>query len=629
MISKDTIDKIFETVKIEEIVSDFIELKKRGVNYIGNCPFHNEKTPSLTVSATKGIFKCFGCGIGGNAIKFIMEIEHYSYPEALKFIANRYNIEIIEEQLTESQKKKKSKKEILYSIAETANNLFQKTLLESKDGKEIGLTYFKERGYNEEIIKLFELGYNSKNEMNFANNLLEKGFLAEDLVDSGLIINKRNKSYINRFKERVIFPIHSFSGRVLGFGGRAINSKSKAKYLNSPESIIYYKSKVLYGLFQSKTQISKEDNCFIVEGYTDVISMHQNGIKNVVSASGTALSLDQLKLISRITKNITLLFDGDEAGIKATYRSIDLALRESMNVKIVLFPSGEDPDSYSKSLSNEQFKSFLKKQSTGFIDYKLSISKLKKLKDPNDIVKMKRDIFSSIANIPDPLMRVEYCKIYHSKLEVAENIMLKEVSILHKKNISFNQKNKNPDIITPKNNVEKNNKLTLLEKEVLRILLNYGDLDFTYNKEKVTVSEMIINDLDADKIEFSNPLFNKLYLNLINIYNKENTVNSKHFINHKDSEIVELCVDLMSSKHSISKNWKELHNILTEREEENIKKTTEKTILALKKCHVDLKIDKIQKQIKKDNTKNVDLKKLTQLTKIKNQIAKALGRNID
>jgi len=629
MISKDTIDKIFETVKIEEIVSDFIELKKRGVNYIGNCPFHNEKTPSLTVSATKGIFKCFGCGIGGNAIKFIMEIEHYSYPEALKFIANKYNIEIIEEQLTESQKKKKTKKEILYSIAETANNLFQKTLLQSKDGQEIGLTYFKERGYNEKIIKFFELGYNSGNEINFAKNLLEKGFLAEDLVDSGLIINNRNKNYINRFKERVIFPIHSFSGRVLGFGGRAINSKSKAKYLNSPESIIYYKSKVLYGLFQSKTQISKEDNCFIVEGYTDVISMHQNGIKNVVSASGTALSLDQLKLISRITKNITLLFDGDEAGIKATYRSIDLALKDSMNVKIVLFPSGEDPDSYSKSMSNEQFKSFLKKQSTNFIDYKLSISKLKKLKDPNDIVKMKRDIFSSIANIPDPLMRAEYCKMYHSKLEVAENIMLKEVSILHKKNIIFNLKDKNPDIITPKDKVEKNDKLTLLEKEVLRILLNYGNLDFTYNKEKVTVSEMIINDLGADKIEFSNPLFNKLYLNLINIYNKENTVNSKYFINHKDSEIVELCVDLMSNKHSISKNWKELHNILTEREEENIKKTTEKTILALKKCHVDLKIDKIQKQIKKNNAKNVDLKKLTQLTKIKNQIAKALGRNID
>ena len=636
MIPKETIDKIFESVKIEEIIGDFVSLKKKGVNYIGNCPFHNEKTPSFTVSPTKGIYKCFGCGVGGNAVKFIMEIEHYSYPEALKFIAKKYNIEIVEKELTNAQKKKQGEKDALYAVTQFANTFFQNTLWQKEEGKLIAMTYFQERGFEEETIKKFELGYSGKIKDALTQNAMKSGFEENVLIKSGLSINTSNKKYIDRFHERVIFPIHSFSGRVLGFGGRSLLVNKKAKYLNSPESLIYYKSKVLYGLYQSKSSIAKENNCFIVEGYTDVISMHQNGINNVVSASGTALSLDQLKLINRITENITLLFDGDNAGVKATYRTINLALEQGMTVKVVMFPEGEDPDSYSKKNNINEFKSYLTSNSLDFVDYKIIMSKLNSLSNPKEIINSKRDIFNSIAKIPDRLIRAQYCKIYYKKLDISEEIMLKEVSRAKR---AINTTDSKDEIISAKrekkDSVERNNysitkedkRLNTLEKELIRLLLNYGNQEFTIKNERTTVAEMIINDLTADKIKFSSPELNILYERISKEIKEKGEVDTYYFIN-TNLDISDMVIDLISNKHSISENWEEKHNIFTIRENERMKKTTEKAILSLKKAHVDLQISLLQKQINTPDFTNSDIQKLSALTKIKNEIAKSLGRNV-
>ena len=636
MIPKETIDKIFESVKIEEIIGDFVSLKKKGVNYIGNCPFHNEKTPSFTVSPTKGIYKCFGCGVGGNAVKFIMEIEHYSYPEALKFIAKKYNIEIIEKELTNAQKKKQGEKDALYAITQFANTFFQNTLWQKKEGKLIAMTYFKERGFEEEIIKKFELGYSGKTKDALTQSAVKSGFEENVLIKSGLSINTTNKKYIDRFHERVIFPIHSFSGRVLGFGGRSLLVNKKAKYLNSPESLIYYKSKVLYGLYQSKSSIAKENNCFIVEGYTDVISMHQNGIDNVVSASGTALSLDQLKLINRITENITLLFDGDNAGVKATYRTINLALEHGMTVKVVMFPEGEDPDSYSKKNNINEFKSYLTSNSLDFVDYKIIMSKLNSLSNPKEIINVKRDIFNSIAKIPDRLIRTQYCKIYYKKLDLSEEIMLKEVSQARR---TINTTDSKDEIISKKiekkDSVESNNdsitkedkRLNTLEKELIRLLLNYGNQEFTIKNERTTVAEMIINDLTADKIKFSIPELNILYERIRKEIKEKGEIDTYYFIN-TNLDISDMAIDLISNQHSISENWEEKHNIFTIRENERMKKTTEKAILSLKKAHVDLQISLLQKQINTPDFTASDIEKLSALTKIKNEIARSLGRNV-
>ena len=389
MIPKNTIDEIFETVKIEEVISDFITLKKRGVNLLGLCPFHNEKTPSFTVSPAKGIYKCFGCGEGGNSVSFLMDKEHYTYPEALKYLAKKYNIEIVEEEMTVEQAKAANEKDSLYILSSFANDFFIEKLWKTNEGKTIGLNYFKERGYNNEIIKKFELGYSPKQKDSFTNTALNKLYSEDYILKSGLGFKIENTGVVDRFRERVMFPIHSFSGRILGFGGRALNPNAKAKYQNSPESPIYNKSKVLYGIFFAKNSISKKNNCFLVEGYTDVISLHQKGVENVVSASGTSLTIEQIKLINRFTKNITILFDGDSAGIKASFRGVDMILKEGMNVKVVPFPENEDPDSFAQKSSEEELSNFLDEKAIDFITYKTNV--LNAVEETNDVVRKNRD----------------------------------------------------------------------------------------------------------------------------------------------------------------------------------------------------------------------------------------------
>ena len=630
MIPKETIDKIFESVKIEEVIEDFIRLQKKGVNYIGKCPFHNEKTPSFTVSPTKGIYKCFGCGKGGNAVKFIMELEQYNYPEALKYLAKKYQIEIIEKKLTAKQKKIQDKKEHLYAVSKFANKSFQDFLWNSKEGKTICLSYFEERGFSNEIIREFELGYNPKKDGVFTELALKNGFEINTLTEVGLSIKKNNSNKnFDRFKERSIFPIHNYSGRVVGFGGRAFNSKQKAKYLNSPESPIYYKSKLLYGIFQAKQHIAKENNCYIVEGYTDVISMHMKNVKNVVAASGTALGNYQLRLINRITENITLLFDGDSAGINATNKTIDLALNEGMNINIVQFPNNEDPDSLSKKLSKHDFQKFLSENSVNFVEYKITLANFQSLNDPKEIISKKRNIFKSISYIPDSLIRAEYCKKYFSQLGVSEEVMLQEVSNIKKATNSAKfqtEIEKENNIITQKDN--KTNILYNLEKELIRLLLNYANNTFFINERKISVAEMIITDLDFDQIKFSFNIFNQIYNEVKASFLSSKYIDLKHFINHSDEDINKISIDLISEKHSISNNWKEKHKIFTLMESEKMKNTTEKAILSLKKCHVDIKIKELQKLITEGSSESSVLNQLSELTKVKTQISKSLGRNV-
>ena len=631
MIPQDTIDKIFDTVRVEEIVGDFVELKKAGVNYKGRCPFHDEKTPSFVVSPTKGIYKCFGCQKGGNSINFIQEVQGVSYPEALRYAADKYNIEIEEQELTPEQESRMSAKESQFIATKFANDYFQDILWNTEDGKVIGLSYFKERGFSEETIKKFELGYSPKKANSFGKAAIKAGYDADVLVASSLIGKNENGENYDKFKDRTIFPIHSYTGKVIGFGGRAFNPDAKSKYLNSGETLIYDKSKVLYGLNLSKQAISKADKCFIVEGYTDVISMHQNGVENVVSASGTALGPQQIQLIKRSTNNVTLLFDGDKAGVKATLRSIDLCLKAEMNVKIVSFPDGEDPDSLAKKLSTEEFHDFLEDNAVNFVDYLIEIYNLKNANDPAQIIEIKKKIIQSISEIPDVFSREEYCKIYHQKLGIDEVKLIEQVNKARARISSSTSRNLAPKkASSAKKKLDKNpeNKLQKQEEEILRLLINYGNETFIAEEVEESVAAMIINELKDDGIEFSTPIFNELYQKIIAKIEATGFISNKDFINSSKESISSLAVNLIANPHTISENWEERHKIYTGLESQKMKKTTEKAILSLKKGIVDLEIANLQKEIKEGTIEAEGIKKLSELTKVKTQIAKLLGRNI-
>ena len=631
MIPQDTIEKIFDTVRVEEIVGDFVELKKAGVNYKGRCPFHDEKTPSFVVSPTKGIYKCFGCQKGGNSINFIQELQGVSYPEALRYAADKYNIEIEEQELTPEQESRMSAKESQFIATKFASEYFQNVLWNTSEGKAVGLSYFKERGFSEDTIKKFQLGYSPKKQNSFEKAATKAGYDLEILAASSLIGKNEDGKTYDKFRERTIFTIHSYTGKVIGFGGRAFSPDAKSKYLNSGETLIYDKSKVLYGLNLSKQSISKADRCFIVEGYTDVISMHQNGVENVVSASGTALGPQQIQLIKRSTNNVTLLFDGDKAGIKATLRSIDLCLKAEMNVKIVAFPDGEDPDSLSKKLSTEEFQEYLEKSAINFVDYLIELYKLNDINDPTQVIEIKKKIIKSISEIPDVFSREEYCKIYHQKLGLEEVKLIAQVNKARSMVVSSTSRNLNPKkeaVKTKKLSRNSEDKLQKQEEEVLRLLLNYGNETFILDEEDESVAAMIINELENDGIEFSTPIHNEIYQEIIAKIEETGKIHIQSFINSNKENISSLAVNLVATPHSISNNWEERHKIYTGLESQKMQKTTKKAILSLKKGVVDFQISELQKAIKKETIDTAGIKKLSELTKIKTQIAKLLGRNI-
>ena len=631
MIPQDTIEKIFDTVRVEEIVGDFVELKKAGVNYKGRCPFHDEKTPSFVVSPTKGIYKCFGCQKGGNSINFIQELQGVSYPEALRYAADKYNIEIEEQELTPEQESRMSAKESQFIATKFASEYFQNVLWNTSEGKAVGLSYFKERGFSEDTIKKFKLGYSPKKQNSFEKAATKAGYDLEILAASSLIGKNEDGKTYDKFRERTIFTIHSYTGKVIGFGGRAFSPDAKSKYLNSGETLIYDKSKVLYGLNLSKQAISKADRCFIVEGYTDVISMHQNGVENVVSASGTALGTQQIQLIKRSTNNVTLLFDGDKAGIKATLRSIDLCLKAEMNVKIASFPDGEDPDSFSKKLSTEEFQEYLEKSAINFVDYLIELYKLNDINDPTQVIEIKKKIIKSISEIPDVFSREEYCKIYHQKLGIEEVKLIAQVNKARSMVVSSPSRNLSPKkeaVKTKKLSRNSEDKLQKQEEEVLRLLLNYGNETFILDEEDESVAAMIINELENDGIEFSTPIHNEIYQEIIAKIEETGKIHIQSFINSNKENISSLAVNLVATPHSISNNWEERHKIYTGLESQKMQKTTKKAILSLKKGVVDFQISELQKAIKEETIDTAGIKKLSELTKIKTQIAKLLGRNI-
>lgn len=636
MISQKTIDKIFSTIRVEEIIGEYVQLKRAGSNFKGLSPFHEEKTPSFVVSPSKQIWKDFSSGKGGTAITFLMEIEGFTYPEALRHAAKKYGIEIEEDQVeySEEQKKAQSEREILYKIHEVANTFFQENLWETEEGKTIALSYFKERELNDDIIKKFQLGYSPEKKNAFTEYALAKGYEKEILEKSGISIFPENSpNGIDRFRERVIFPIHSFSGRVLGFGARILKSNVKtAKYLNSPETEIYHKSNVLYGLNQSKQAISRENLCLLVEGYMDVISLHQSGIENVVASSGTALTTEQIKLIKRLTENVTILFDGDAAGIKASFRSIDMLLSEGMNIRVVLFPDGDDPDSFARKNPRDFVEDFIKNQAKDFIDFKAEILLKEANNDPIKKAEAIRDIVKSIGFVSNALKQEVYLKQVSTQFGLSEQSLFNELGV--QKQVVQQQKpaEKREANVVKLEKVqefsETINPLLVLEEKLVELMLKFGQFKLfrkTPDNEnyETTVIEEIINHLEEDQYQPISPL-NQRIIEEIKAGIQQNELRSSDFFKtFMDEEVVTKTADALINAHETS-NW-EKHNIYFSKEEELVDKIVKDVIIRHKREFVVKIINDLKHQISEENSAETYLK-IMNLTKLKNKIDENLFR---
>ena len=607
MISKSTIDQVYETARLEEVIGDFVQLKKAGSNYKGLSPFSEERSPSFMVSPVKQIWKDFSSGKGGNVVAFLMEHEHFTYPEAIKYLAKKYNIEIEETEKSNEEKEAQDRRESLYLVSEYANTYFKHVLHKTDKGKSIGLSYFKERGFTDETIKKFDLGYCTEAWSGFTDEALKKGYKLEFLAETGLTIDKGDKQF-DRFKGRVMFPIQSMSGRVLGFGGRILtNDKKAAKYLNSPESDIYHKSKVLYGIYHAKQSIAKEDNCYLVEGYTDVIQFHQTGVTNVVSSSGTALTSDQIRLINRLTKNITVLFDGDAAGMRASLRGIDLILEQGMNVKVCSFPEGEDPDSFAKTNTLEELKHYLNENAKDFIQFKASVLFEESQNDPIKKAETIRDIINSIAKIPDRIKREVYIQECSRIMDISEDVLFSTLAQLTQKEANDQAKQQQKpqqafEVIKHQTPVTKIDVQYVLERKIIEILLLYGnktedfeDLVLKENEKGVLILEPVIQqakvfekvflDLQDDEMEFSNEQFKTLYYKIIETLNQNPDFSSEQFINNENQEISsEITNILMEDERYELSDW-ERKNIFPKSKKESIAQLVSETILSLR-CHL-------------------------------------------
>lgn len=606
MIPKDTVDKIIETSRIEEVVGDFVSLKRRGTSMIGLCPFHNEKTPSFHVSVGKGIYKCFGCGKGGDSVRFIMDHEKATYPEALRYLANKYGIEIAEVENTPEEQAINDRRESLYIVSAWASKFFQEQMFESDEGKSIGLSYFKERGFRDDIIKKFELGYSPDVWDALTQQGIKEGYDVRFLEETGLTIRNDNEKLYDRFRGRVMFPIHSFTGRVIGFGGRTLKTdKAVPKYVNSPESDIYHKSNVLYGLFFAKKTMRDADNCYLVEGYADVLSVHQAGVENVVASSGTSLTIEQIRLIGRFTKNITILYDGDEAGIKASLRGLDMILEEGLNVKVVLFPDGHDPDSYVQKFGSSAFKSHIEQNKKDFILYKTDILLKDAGKDPIKRAGIIREVVESIAKIPDGIKASVFVRECSSLLQIEERVLISELNKIRlgkvKKDSNSFTPQPEPDLIPDHdeltNTLENDD---AQEKEIIRLLLNYGhelvhwdDITDTY------IAPYIIGNLSD--VTFENPLCIRILDEYKSFLEDGKLPSEQDFIKHSDHEIADLAISMVSSPYILSENWYAKRKIYVRSESENLKSTILGGIFHLKKRKVDRILKKIREEIQSES----------------------------
>ncbi|MGF7140384.1 DNA primase [Roseimarinus sediminis] len=646
MIDQHTVERIMDAADIVEVVQDFVTLKRRGVNYLGNCPFHNEKTPSFTVSPAKQIYKCFGCGKGGSPVNFIMEHEHLSYVEALRYLAKKFRIEVDEKEETPEEIAQRNRRESLLIVTNYAREYFSAFLMNENEGRTIGLSYFRERGFRDDIIKKFQLGYCPDQKDTFTQAALRNGYKMEFLEETGLTI-KRDNWIRDRFSGRVIFPFHNLAGKVIAFGGRILKTDPKAaKYLNSPESEIYHKSKVLYGIFHAKNAITRNDKCYLVEGYTDVLSMHQSGIENVVASSGTSLTNDQIRLIKRFTSNITIIYDGDQAGIKASIRGIDMVLEEGINVKVVPLPDGEDPDSFARSMNATALLDYISKNETDFIRFKTKLLIDQTDQDPVARARLIIDIVKSIAVIPDTITRSVYIKECSKMLDMEERILYTEVN-----KIKFRQteeqivKEKREQIReatqakaaaaqpaeAPKNPCE------IEEKALLRVLLRYFSNDlFKVEEEEngeermVKVGEYILSELEADNLSSVDPVIQKIFEEF-NEHQFEDYFNpERYFVQHTDNQISSLVSGLLVDKHIESMIWRK-KGAYIEEEEEILFQIVPRLIEEYKLRHVKLIVKGLMKKIGALGNEHLDQVLemqtiITNLKKVEKELSVKLGR---
>ena len=647
MISKRTIEKVFETARVEEVIGDFVQLKKSGSNYKGLSPFTEERTPSFMVSPAKQIWKDFSSGKGGTVITFLMEHEQYTYPEAIKYIANKYNIEVEETERTPEQISEDNEKESLFLVSDYAKNYFKKNLFD-EEGKTIALSYLKERNFDHEIIQKFEIGYSVNVKDNFSKAAMDAGYKLNFLEKTGLTIIKENEN-IDRFRGRVIFPIKSMSGRILGFGGRILgSSNSIAKYINSPESLIYQKSKVLYGIFESKQSIVKNDNCFLVEGYTDVIKMHQCGITNVVASSGTALTENQIRLINRLTKNITVVFDGDAAGSRAALRGIDLILEQGMNIKICNLPENDDPDSFVSHKNLEEVQSYLTKNSKDFIVYKASLLLDDSENDPVKKAAVIRDMVESISKISDQIKRELYIKECSNIMNISEQVLYSTLAQIAKKD--FNNLKKKPvkefePISIIKNDKKKSqvNELYELERKIIEILILYGNDLIDFEEEvfsqnsggsstiktktrKLKVFEKIYMDLHTDEMEFSNEDFKNIYFKIIECFNENKEINIDKFINElNEKQQLEVTNIVMDNEKYFLHDW-EKNNIYPKGKKDTLAQLTIETVLNLRCYLIDKKVNGFIDKEKDNQLNHHHLEEVINYSKLKKLLSEKLNR---
>ena len=642
MISKNTIEKVFEISRVEEVIGEFIQLKKSGSNFKGLSPFTNEKTPSFMISPAKQIWKDFSSGKGGNVVAFLMEHEQLSYPQAIKFLAKKYNIEVEETAITSEQKEKIDQKEKFILICEFAKKFFKEQLNKTDFGKNIAYNYLLERGFDKNTIEDFEIGCLTEKRDSLKEFSVEKGYDIDDLVSLGLISGKNQNDI---YRSRIIFPIKTISGRTVGFGARVIKSSSKsAKYINSPDSIIYNKSKILYGLYNSKNEIVKNDNCYIVEGYTDVIRFHQKGIKNVVSSSGTALTSGQINIIRRLTKNITMLFDSDNAGVNATIRSIDMILSEGMNVNVCLFPENEDPDSFASKKETQEIKKYLNDNAIDFIEFKTKKLSESKRNSATEKAQVINDIISSIAKIPDKIKQEIYIKQCSEMLEITENTLFNALAQLTKiSNVNKNVTQQQSQKVEP----EKTTQIFKLEKKIIEILILYGNSkvsfdeikmlkddkgDIVYKPQKVEsfVHEKIFLDLQSDEIEFANDDFKILYNKLINEFQKKQNFDPKLFINSLPQNLSELVTSILIEDEIYQlHNWRS-KNVIVKGKDRSISQLVTETILTLRTLLINKKVQDLSKlNDSADENLNKDtLEEIVNYYQLKSLLSKKLNRVI-
>ena len=654
MISKSTIDQVYETARVEEVIGDFVALKKSGSNFKGLSPFSQERTPSFMVSPVKQIWKDFSSGKGGNVVAFLMEHEHFSYPEAIRFLAKRYNIDIEETEQTKEEKEKANTIESLYLVNQYAQESFEKDLWENSEGIALGLSYFRERGFKNETIRFFGLGYAVEKKDHFYQKAVKASYLIEYLVKTGLVIDME-RGPVDRFRGRIIFPIRSMAGRVLGFGGRILSKTAKtAKYLNSPESEVYHKSRVLYGIYESKKAIAKEDVCYLVEGYTDVIQLFQNGIKNVVSSSGTALTTEQIRLIRRLTSNIVVLFDGDAAGLQAAIRGVDLILEQGMNVKICSFPEGEDPDSFARSHSQEEINSYLKNEAKDFIEFKTDILLKEAKQDTVKKASTIREIVQSISKIPDPIQQEIYIKQCAVAMGISEAVLFNSLAQEQNKkqkavrNISntFSEK----DTLIQKMPQEEFtvNPLFYLEKQIISILIQYGNHEASFDELIISsdkdgnlieeskiihskVYEKVFLDLQQDEVEFIHPEFRSLYDKLMQSYQLEGELRLEKISQQEESNLGVIISDILlgNEQHQLH-DW-EKKNIFVKDRQNAVGQLVSETILTFRRYLIDEKIKSLLEESK--STDNLDgpsefLEDVMQYQYLKKLLSKKLNRVI-